>query len=399
MRWLVAFSWALLISSPAAASLRLGIHAEEPAPSVAGLMQRRLPELALEVNVFEDARVLVDALQSGDLDLAFVEEPTQDISGISMISTLYPSVLHILVPQDEPVQSLDDLLKAVPIWAGTPGGTGYRLARQLGADYGLTDIKLAADPWSADPGAYFIFGGLLQSDALQRLEDFRLYTLDQDTAMGSGNIAEGIALRYPNLRPFLLPAELYPTLSREPALTLAVNTLLVARSGLTDEEVHSLAVAVHRLLPEIAALYPLAGLEALNEGDSTRPLPLHPGAQRFADRGRPGLLERYGEFIGGAVTTVVALITFGVTIYRRRQQARKDRLDVFYQKALQCREALDGSSASAARVADTLRDLQAEVFDLLVAERIDADAALLAFMNLSNQLLREAAENPAARRQ
>lgn len=373
------------------ADLRLGIYAEEPAPTIAALLERRLPpEHVVQVEVFEDARVLVAALQSGDLDLAFIEEPTDDIAGIGIVSTLYPSVLHILVEDDRPVRSLEDVLQANAIWAGTPGGIGYRLARQLGADYGLSDIALAPDPWSADPAAYFIFGGLLQPDALQRLGDFRLYTLDSDTAMGSGNVAEGIALRYPNLRPFLLPAELYPTLSREPALTLAVNTLLVARTQLDEEQVYELAMAVHRLLPEIAALYPLAGLEALQDAAPTRALPLHPGAQRFADREQPGLLERYGEFIGGAVTAAVALVTFGVAAYRRRQQARKDRLDAYYQKALTCRATLDGTPASAAQVATTLRDLQAEVFDLLVAERIDADAALLAFMNLSNQLLREA---------
>ena len=76
--------------------------------------------------------------------------------------------------------------------------------------------------------------------------------------------------------------------------------------------------------------------------------------------------------------------------YRRRRQARKDRLDTYYQQTLQWREALASKQQSPAEIALALRGLQGEVFELLIAERIDADHALLAFMNLSNQLLYEA---------
>ena len=392
MRILCALFLALGLCASAAAELRLGINAEEPAPTIARLLSERLTaSMEIGTRVFPDSQSLLAAIAAGEIDLAFVDDPVQAIEGAGIVSTVYPSVLHILVANAQSAQSLDDILGAPGIWAGTPGGVGHRLATQLATDYGIASTQLLPDPWSQDPAVFFVFGGLLAPDALARLGDYQLYSLDRPGAAGSGSVAEGIALRHPNFRTFILPAELYPTLSRAPALTLAVNTLLIARSDLDDELVYDLAMAMERLQPEIAALYPLAGLRELGlAGSSARTMPLHPGAQRYADREQPGLVERYAEFVGAIVTAAIGLITLSVALYRRRRQARKDRLDNYYQQALQWRDALASGSQPAEQIAQALRELQREVFDLLVAERIDADAALLAFMNLSNQLLREA---------
>ncbi len=189
----------------------------------------------------------------------------------------------------------------------------------------------------------------------------------------------------------MLPAELYPGLSREPALTLAVKTLLVARADLDEELVYELAMAINRLKPAIASAYPLAGIEELGRSDhAPRALAWHPGAQRFLDRELPSFIERYAEFMGASVTIGIALVSLGVALYRRRKQARKDRLDRYYREALQYRDALQSDSQDRKAIVNGLRGLQEEVFDLLMRERIDADSALIAFLSLSNQLLREA---------
>jgi len=109
----------------------------------------------------------------------------------------------------------------------------------------------------------------------------------------------------------------------------------------------------------------------------------------------PSVIERYAEFVGAAVTLTIALVSLGVALYRRRRQTRRDRLDVYYRRALQCREELESGSADRMIIASRLRSLQAEVFELLVAERINADSALIAFLVLSNQLLDESAAGAA----
>lgn len=379
-------------SARAQTSVSLGITADEPAPTIGSLLVERLPrELQPELHAFPDVTAMLEAIRKGEIDLAFLEEPLASIPGISVVGELYPSVLHVLARESVPGGDLGALLASGPVWAGAPGSTGHRLASQLARDYGITEIRLLPDPWSEDPSVYFIFGGLLGEDALSRLAGFSLYSVGDPAGVSGGSVAEGVVLRYPNLRAFLLPAEVYPGLAREPVLTLAVKTLLVAREGLEPDLVYELAMALSRLKPAIAAAYPLAGIGELGRSlQAPRALPWHPGAQRYIDRELPSFIERYAEFMGAAATITIALVSLGVAFYRRRRQARKDRLDTYYQQALACRAELGSEKADPRATAGRLRALQAEVFDLLVAERIDADSALVAFLALSNQLLHEA---------
>ena len=375
----------------AGAAITLGVHVDEPAPAIAQLLVDRLPdELKPQLRSFDDVSALRKALVDGGVDLAFLEEPLRPIPGVSTVSELYPAVLHLLVHESVTVSGLGELLASGPVWAGTPGGIGHVLASRLAADYAVEPLELLPDPWSETPQVYFIFGGLLGQDAISRLRQYRLHSVGDPASVPGGSIAQGIALRYPNLRAFLLPAEIYPGLAEGPALTLAVKMLLTARSDLDPDLVYELVMAIERLKPAIASVYPLAGIEELERsGNAARALPWHPGAQRYIDRELPSVIERYAEFVGATVTLTIALVSLGVALYRRRRQARKDRLDVYYERALQCREDMNFGAQSPAAIASRLRALQAEVFQLLIEERIPADSALIAFLALSNQLLDE----------
>ena len=248
------------------------------------------------------------------LDLALLEEPIAPIDGVSAVMKLYPSVLHVLHRTEVEVRGFRDLFSEGNVWAGTPGGIGHRLAQSLADEYASRPnaVRWLDDPWSADPDVYFIFGGILARDARSRLDGFRLWSLDDPAALMHGSVAEAVVLRHPNLRPFILPAALYPELSQQAALTLSVSTLLVARSSLEADRMYEVAAAVDRAAPLIAASYPLAGLPHLSMSNSTaRTLSLHPGAQRYADRNLPSVLERYAEIFALIATMVVAAGSWG----------------------------------------------------------------------------------------
>lgn len=92
---------AMALASSAAAQLKLGIHSDEPSPAVAQLFFERFPRsLQVEIVNFSDTQKIKQALQSGDLDLAFVEDPSEPIDSVSTIGTLYPSVLHTVVKKE-----------------------------------------------------------------------------------------------------------------------------------------------------------------------------------------------------------------------------------------------------------------------------------------------------------
>ncbi len=386
----------LLLCTLARADLTLGVHAEEPAPTIGALIARLTPgEQALTIRAYDSSAELADALMAGDVDLGIIEDTGRMLPGLTLVSDLYPSVLHVLHRQDNKPKDLGELLRSGPIWAGAPGSLGHHLAEQLAEDFGIAEgeITLLPDPWSREPDIYFMFGGILARDALSRLPGFTLYSLDAPEKLMHGSVAEGVALRYPFLHPFTLPAQLYPSLGGDAALTLSVNNLLVARAGLDTELVYELARGLDNLRPQITAGYPLAGVPVLFDvTQMAQSLPLHPGARRYRDRDLPGFLERYAEVLGFLATVVIASGSVLVAVRRQRKQSRKDRLDIYYQKILDLRRSLEQSASGSDEICNAVRDTQAEVMALVIDERIDADGSLMAFLTLSNRLLDEAGE-------
>lgn len=381
----------LLWQLPAAA-LTLGVHAEEPAPTIAGLLADSLPgDETLTVRAFGSSAELNRALLAGEIDLGIIEDTGQSLPGIALVADLYPSVLHILHRSDADTSNLGRLLAGGPIWAGGPGAVGHQLAQDLATDFNAGELELLADPWSTEPTLYFVFGGILQADALARLSGFELYSFDAPHQLDHGSVAEGIALRHPFLRPFVLPAQLYPTLGGNAALTLSVTNLLAAREELPADTVYKLAMALENLRPRIAAAYPLAGVQSLeNQTRAAQALPLHEGAQRYRDRDLPGFLERYAEVLALGATVTLATGTVLAAVRRQRRQSRKDRLDTFYQRLLDLRAALGQPGSNVGEIAAGVRAAQTEVMALVIEERIDADGSLMAFLTLSNRLLVEA---------
>ena len=84
----------------------------------------------------------------------------------------------------------------------------------------------------------------------------------------------------------------------------------------------------------------------------------------------------------------MALTSAGVAIIRLRRQAKKDRIDAYFSKLLAFREASQ-DGATDPQTEQQIRNLQSQVTELVVAERIQADAAYLAFLSLSDQVIRE----------
>ncbi len=380
-------------------ALTLGVHPEEPAPTLAQvLVAHSAPELSLQQTAFADQRSLLDALQSGRIDAALIEAPAQPLPRVRLIADLYPSVLHVLYPASWGETDLRTLLTRGTVWAGGDGSIGRKLVRELQADYQLRDAEITQlpDPISERPDVWMIFGGILGRDALRRLPGYRLFDFTSGAGDSRESIAEGIALRHPQLHTMTLPRRLYPALDSPRITTLAVHNQLAVRADLPEAEAFALAALIDQARQPMAAAYPLTTLER-PEPKVVVPHALvsHAGAVRFEQRNEPSFLERYAEVFAFLLTALVALASALVAVARYRQQRRKDRLDRFFQRLLQQRD-------TEPRVrAETIRSLQSDVIELVVRERISADGALLAFLSLSNQLLAEAEQavtwaNPTA---
>lgn len=401
-RGLLAASVALLGSAVLAAcemaapALTLAVSTEEPAPSIGEAIVPLLDarQLTVRLRSMSDPQAILDGVSQGTIDLAVLEEPRGAVPGVVSLLPLYPSILHVLHRDTRSPASIGDLLRGQSIYAGPLGGAAYRVLIQLAADFRVAadEFRILDNPWAVDPDVYFIFGGLLSDDSRRQLDGFRLYSFADAGELGRGSIADGIVLRYPNLRTFVLPAGLYYAMNEAPVVTLAIRSLLVAREGLDVELAYRIAAGVFEHAQDIAFIYPLVTKEldaGFEPGSLT--LALHPGARRYLERDKPGFLERYAELVALAVTIVLTLVSAAAAVYRWRKQQRKDRVDVYYDKilALRGRITTDLPLDSLRAIRREAIELQHEVFGLVVDERIAADESLTVFLHLSNQVLRE----------
>lgn len=354
---------------------------------------------------FEDSNALAQALREQQIDLAIIEQPGVATNDFAVLVSLYPSVLHVLakpgmVSKDDQDAYLADIIIGHSLYAGPPGSAGHSLVNRL-VEYGVLprgeQFRLLDSPLGEDPDVYVQFGGILPADALRRLEGFELVGLGSVDELGKGSWVEGIAIRFPNLDPMIIPKGLYQSVGKDATLSLAVQSLLVANPTLEVDVAYDITSRVSQSIAEIRTIYPLAGTRSdylISSNEKRSPqlnLPMHPGALRYLERDAPGYLERYAESLALMITALLALSSLAIGLVRVRRQAKKDRIDVYMDRVLEMRNALHSETESPERIGQDVRALQATVAGLVVDERIAADSSFVGFLSLSNQLLREAA--------
>lgn len=376
--------------------LTLAVSTEEPAPTIAQTVRQTLLErdFLVDIETVIDPAETIDRIVDRRLDLAIIEEPDHPLPGIITLAPLYPSVLHVMHNRAVTPGSFAEMIRDANVYAGPEGGTAYRLLLALAGDsaVGPDEFQLLENPWTVNPDVYFIFGGLLAADSVAKLAGYRLFSFGSENDEPGGSIADGIVLRHHHLRPFLLPKGVYHSLADDAVLTLSIRSVLVAHEDFDTEFAFEISAALFTNAQEIASQYPLVTRE-LNENLQTVELmlPLHDGTRRYLDRDRPGFIERYVEVLALYFTVILALLSGGFALYRYRLQVRKDRVDVYYARLLDIRKQMETSTAEAelASCQRLVLDVQHEVLDLLIDERIAADNSLIAFVSLSNQMINE----------
>lgn len=379
-------------------ALRLGWVNVEPSAEIGEhLLTEPVGGVTFTGQAYAGQDELLAALEAGELDFALVENPPRPLTGVTAVSALFPSVLHVLVRHNDTACMLADLQAVAAtgkVYAGPAGSTGERLLEQL-ASTGLLppvdDMQRLDNVFGAAPDLFFVFGGILSQDAVSRLGGYCLVSLDALTAAPEATIVAALAVRYPQLEPFILPRGLYPQLTSEPTLTVAVQTLLVAREELPEDTVFDVATSIRALGATFGQIYPLAQPGLHRDLDERQlAIPIHPGAMRFLNRDAPSFLERYAEVMALLVTLLVAVASASLGVARLRRQAKKDRLDRYFGQLMQARTAFVAGKRSAEETRAEAEALQGEVMRLVVEERVSADSALVSFLLLANKLIDEA---------
>lgn len=394
----VAFAALLAACAREPVAVTISYTTEEPAGSVAEALRRHLEprDILIEAKPNEDPEAIVRAVLEGQVDFGILEEPARRLDGLTTIAPLYPSILHVLHRKGRSISDFSELIRGQQVYAGPLGSVAHRLLLQLAGDYMVadTDFTVLPDPWRVEPDVWFILGGLLPSNQQQGLAEYEFFSFGDAEQLGFGTQAEGLALKYPNVRPFILPDAVYASFNDQPILTLATRTVLIGRTDLDEDLAYLIAREIFEHAHAIAAEYQLANDE-LNEDfkPSSLALPLHRGARTYLERDEPSVLERYAEVVGVALTLAAALGSGVLAVWRMNKARRKDRIDGYYRRVLAVRSELSGANKDInySLLTNNLKAIQEEVFDQLIAERLNVDESLTVFLSLSTQVLEEIA--------
>lgn len=381
--------------------LDIVVSAEEPSFTIAKSIEQILEEHSFDVELtqVESREDIIDALKAQNT-LGLVEEPNTASTHLATVVPLYPSVLHVLYDPTVVVDtsSITKLLTGYSIYAGPKGSASQTLLFNLLDQWAIKrDQPIILDnPWQRVPDINFIFGGLLSDKSLTDLSNYRLYDfMPADTSQGS--YVGGIVLRNHNLRKFIIPNGTYRNIGEGKKETLAIRTILAANASLQE----NLAYDIYRILEanseQLAQSYPLVRNELhSNLSPSDFILRFHEGSRRYIARDQPTFVERCAEVLAFFLTLLVALTSAFFALLKYRAQKRKDHMDVYYNQLLDCRKnyfAEDAHTRIGAedrlRLMKEVRGIQATVFELVIDERLDANEALVVFINFSNHILNE----------
>jgi len=375
--------------------LVLGHTTGEPNTPVAKAIAEILHNHGQKVSLDRPWRSLEElnaAVEGGAVDIAILGEPLKPNSNLALLTPVLPSVLHVLHHKSMGAPTLNELLSSPAIFAGQSNGMGQTIIKALAEHHQIRDIesRLLESPWVPAPGqppqVYFIFGGLLSSEARLGFADYQVFSFNK----ASESSPAALALLYPNLRAFSLPAGIYPDLTPDPIHTVAIETLLVARPDFDEGLAYEIVQALHDQSQTLENAYALSRDSlAAPLGETSHTLSMHAGARRYANKDAPSLLERYAEVFALIATLALGLATLLTTWVRARRQRRKDRLDEYFLRLHRLRTSRQDDTDNP----DTLDRLEAEVINLLVDERLAVDSALVAFFLMSESLRREMPES------
>jgi TRAP transporter TAXI family solute receptor len=238
------------------------------------------------VRLINKKEVELALVQSDTLDFAFnaKEAFKEPLKGMSVIATLYPEIVQVVVRADSPMKTFGDL-KGKKVGVGAPGSGTEANFRQLMDAYGMKkeDVNGQYLSFSESAEAFkdkhidaFIVTAGIPNSAIMDIStqnEVRILTIPAD-------VSAKMIQKYPFLAAVKVPANTYKGLTAD-VPTVAVNAVLIAGSQLKDDMVYNLTKALFENQAELASAH--AKGKELNAQYAVQgvSIPFHPGAVKY----------------------------------------------------------------------------------------------------------------------
>lgn len=334
----------------------------------------------------------LDSIASGVADIALIENFVPFRDSVRAVLSFYPKVLHIFYFDDgrpEPT-SFQELLYGRTVYIGEEGSGSHLFMQDMFEFFDLDKRKFNITNNVFDTELVVGFTDIVKLKNLATLTGFKLYSIDQVENFGKGSIVDAISLRFPQVRPFVIPETSYREITSKPIVTVESDALLVVRSGLRENFVYDLTKTIFNEKQEFINLSPLI-FKGLDERfDRTKlSFPLHEGARIFLDRDEPGLFERYAELAGVFFSIAIALVSALVSLSKWQRQKKKDRVDIFYKDLMEIKNSKVASASAGLEKIKEIQQSQNKAFDMLINEELEANDSFRIYMELSKETIHE----------
>lgn len=334
----------------------------------------------------------LDSLTAERIDIALVENYVNYQPGINSAFSVYSEVLHIFYRDEIDGRSFESLMYSGPVYIGREESPTYNMMMDLIDFYGLDTSRINVTFGMNQAGVIVELTNLFTSEKLKTYEGYNLFSFDEIQNLGNASTVEGIALKYPRMSPFVIPEKAYWRYTEDPIVTLAVDLIMVVRSGLQEVTVNDFTKTMLRNRQVFTSIDPLLfdGLrEDFNQGILN--IPLHEGARTFLDRDEPSFLERYAELGGVILSIVIALFSGIVSLSKWQAQKKKDKIDEFYEDLMNIKNTIPkiNQVSSAIEKVKRVQASQNKAFEMLIAEKLVANDSFRIYMELSKETINE----------
>lgn len=344
----------------------------------------------IELSMAKNAGEVVDKLESGSVDMGLVENLMNVGDGIHTVVPTFPKVLHLFYRGEDP-ESIADLFQNKPVYIGEMGSVSYAFMMDLMDYVNVHRDSLIVTQVKSEADVMAIFSVLMVGDELALYSGYNLFSIDQDIT-GEGSNTNGIALRFPRVRPYVIPQNVYPEMTSKPVFTIATDMVYIVREGMGKIAVNDLTKSLFEHREQFVHVHPSFYFGITEDFDRSKlSYSLHEGSKAYLNRDEPGFFERYAELAGVLFTILLATISGAVSFGKRRRQKKKDKVDVFYAKLLEIKNENSKikSVAAARELLHNIKTEQDKAFKMLIDEELEANESFRIYMELSKETAAE----------
>lgn len=203
---------------------------------------------------------------------------------ISAVASLHPSVFHIIVLGNSPINTISDF-KGKRVAVGPAGGGTIPVLEAVLGEYGLSIKDIVPNYLSYNDGFMNLADGNVDvALALSGYPASAVLELTATKKIKFINIEEdkmaNIIKKHPYYSRIVVPKEVYKL--EKDAIAIGIRNVLIVKSDLDENLVYQVTKAIFDNLEELRSMNAIAKQIDLEESFKT-PIPLHPGAKKYFD--------------------------------------------------------------------------------------------------------------------